>query len=98
MVFDWRSRSQMINQSTRILRALACCLILPALNACFGPDVSYVETYVVEEGAFESTVNVTGELGALRSKVINAPAIDWRFSQLKISKLVDDGKWWSRAS
>ncbi|MDE2886955.1 MAG: efflux RND transporter periplasmic adaptor subunit [Gemmatimonadota bacterium] len=65
---------------------------LAALTACAGVSAPSVETYTVKPGEFASNLIVTGELEAVRSVVVMAPPIDWRFGELKIVKLVDDGK------
>ena len=65
---------------------------LAALTACGGITAPSVDTYTVKPGVFTSNLTVTGELEAVRSVVVMAPPIDWRFGDLKIVKLVDDGK------
>lgn len=65
---------------------------LATLTACAGVSAPSVETYTVKPGEFASNLIVTGELEAVRSVVVMAPPIDWRFGELKIVKLVDDGK------
>lgn len=65
---------------------------LAALTACGAVSVPSVETYTVKPGEFTSYVTVTGELEAVRSVVVAAPSIDWRFGDLKIVTLVEDGK------
>ena len=65
---------------------------LAALTACGAISAPSVETYTVKAGEFTSSVTVTGELEAVRSVVVAAPSIDWRFGDLKIIKLVDDGR------
>ena len=67
-------------------------LCLAALTACAGVSAPSVETYTVKPAEFASNLIVTGELDAVRSVVVMAPPIDWRFGELKIVKLVDDGK------
>lgn len=67
-------------------------IFLLGLAACGNATNSAVETHTLSQGKFLSSVTVTGELEAVQSKLITAPPISWRFGQLKISKLVDDGK------
>lgn len=67
-------------------------IFLIGLIACGNATNSSVETHTLSLGKFSSRVTVTGELEAVQSKLITAPPISWRFGQLKISKLVDDGK------
>ena len=64
---------------------------LAALTACGGVVAPSVETYIVKPGEFVSNITVSGELEAVRSVVVSAPPIDWRFGDLKIVKLVEDG-------
>jgi len=67
-------------------------LFLLPLIACGNTAQTGVETYTLSPTKFLSRVTVTGELEAVRSKLITAPPISWRFGQLKIAKLIDDGK------
>lgn len=50
-----------------------------------------IPTFKVKVGEFFVNVVETGELKATRSLMITAPAIDWSFGDLKISKIIDDG-------
>ena len=50
-----------------------------------------IETYRVTRGEFLSSVTETAELAAINSELISAPNIDWRFGQLKVVQLVEDG-------
>lgn len=59
--------------------------------ACSTTTNIHVETHTVSTGVFLNRVTVTGELEAVRSKLISSPPVSWRFSPLKISKIVDDG-------
>ena len=65
---------------------------LAALTACAGAGGPSVETHTVKPAEFTSILTVTGELDAVRSVVVTAPSINWRFGQLKIVTLVEDGK------
>lgn len=65
---------------------------LAALAACGNVSTPSIETYTVKAGEFISNVIVTGELQAVRSVVVAAPSIDRRFGDLKIVKLVEDGR------
>lgn len=67
-------------------------LLLLTFIACGNTTQTGVETYTLSPTKFLSRVTVTGELEAVRSKLITAPPISWRFGQLKIAKLIDDGK------
>jgi RND family efflux transporter MFP subunit len=50
-----------------------------------------IETYKIERGEFLSSVTETGELAAINSELISAPNIDWRFGDLKVVFIVEDG-------
>jgi len=50
-----------------------------------------IETYKVVRGEFLSSVTETGELAAINSELISAPNIDWRFGDLKVIQIVEDG-------
>ena len=67
--------------------------VLVLLGAgCQSGSARDVETHTVSRGEFVNSITVTGELEAVSSKVVSAPAISWRFGQLKITRIVDDGK------
>ena len=56
-------------------------------------DTTYsVETYTVKQGDFIFSVTETGELAAVNSQTISAPSLSRRHRNLKITKLVEDGK------
>ncbi|MCE2439228.1 MAG: efflux RND transporter periplasmic adaptor subunit [Candidatus Latescibacteria bacterium] len=63
-----------------------------ALTACGAASAPPMETFTVRVGEFTSNITVTGELEAVRSEVVLAPSIDWRFGDLKIVMLIEDGK------
>lgn len=67
-------------------------LLLPLFIACGSANTATVEIHTVASGPFLNRVTVTGELEAVRSKLISAPPISWRFGDLKIVKLIEDGK------
>ena len=50
-----------------------------------------IQTYKVKRGEFFINVVETGELKATKSTMITAPTIHWRFGDLKITKIIDDG-------
>ncbi|RQW02424.1 hypothetical protein EH222_13690 [candidate division KSB1 bacterium] len=50
-----------------------------------------IETYKLTRGEFLSSVTETGELAAINSELISAPNIDWRFGQLKVAQIIEDG-------
>lgn len=51
-----------------------------------------IPTHKVKRGEFTINVVETGELKATRSTMIVAPTISWRFGDLKITKIIEDGK------
>lgn len=59
--------------------------------ACQSDEQITIETYRVERGEFLSSVTETGELKAINSELISAPNIDWRFGDLKVMQIVEDG-------
>ena len=59
--------------------------------SCQSQTDLWVETYEIERGEFVNSVTVSGELEAISSKVVTAPSISWRFGNLKISRIVEDG-------
>ena len=71
---------------------LKICFLSCLGSACRSGSSRDVETHTVARGEFVNSVTVTGELAAVSAKVISAPAISWRFGQLKITRIADDGK------
>jgi HlyD family secretion protein len=69
----------------KIIHTLTCLFLL----ACGGVSNTSVETHAVTRSEFINSITVTGELEAVRSKVISAPPV--RFGMLKIVKIVEDG-------
>ena len=51
-----------------------------------------IATFYVKKGEFISAVTETGELRAVNSMNITAPRISWRFGQLKVTSLIEDGQ------
>ncbi|MBW7995708.1 MAG: efflux RND transporter periplasmic adaptor subunit [Candidatus Glassbacteria bacterium] len=60
--------------------------------SCGSPLGSTVPVYTVARGNFQNTLTVTGDLKAVNSQVISAPALSWSMGMPKIATLVDDGK------
>ena len=50
-----------------------------------------VESFKVKKGEFNIEVVETGEIQAVEAINISSPPMSWRFGQLKITKIVDDG-------
>ncbi len=67
-------------------------LISVVLVISCGPDIkSDIETFRVKRGEFNIEVVATGEIQAVEAVNISSPAMSWRFGQLKITRIVDDG-------
>ena len=64
----------------------------PLVLSCQSQIDVQAETYVVKRGEFVNSVTVSGELEAIRSKVVTAPAISWHFGNLKVARIVEDGE------
>lgn len=81
-------------QTSRTVLPIAVLMMVatPALYGCSASGASGVEVHRVERGEFVNSVTVTGELSAVRATVIQAPSIHWRFGDLKITKIVEDGE------
>ncbi len=71
--------------------SLVTLLFVVVFFACQSENEFVIETYKVERGEFLSTVTETGELAAINSELISAPNIDWRFGDLKVVQIVEDG-------
>ncbi len=66
-------------------------LTLLVLSCSGKNEVKEIETYTVTRGEFISAVTETGELKAVNSMNISAPRLSWRFGQLTVTHLVEDG-------
>jgi HlyD family secretion protein len=66
-------------------------MVITWLFACQSKVTTEIETYKVTRGEFLSSVTETGELAAINSELISAPNIDWRFGQLKVAQIIEDG-------
>lgn len=75
------------------LASYRCVVFLAALlsGACGGITAD-VPTYKVVRGEFVNRVTVTGELAAVRSRMITAPNVSYRLGALKIVRLTTDGE------
>ena len=72
---------------TLIAATLAC-----ALASCGKKSVQQVPEAKVAQGTFYIDIYEEGEIEAINSINIASPNIPWRFGNLKISSIVDDGK------
>ena len=66
-------------------------LVYGALLSCQSQSQLDVETHTIKRGNFVNGVTVSGELEAVSSKMVTAPRISWRYGNLKVTKLVEDG-------
>ncbi|MBN2088062.1 efflux RND transporter periplasmic adaptor subunit [candidate division KSB1 bacterium] len=76
---------------TKFKTLLIVLLNLIIISGCGSKIARQIETYKVKRGEFLINVVETGELKATVSTMVSAPAIDWRFGDLKITKLIEDG-------
>lgn len=88
-----RSGNRVAGRPGRLVRAatVKACLCGVLLFAACGDTARKIPTQEVSRGEFVNRITVTGELEAVNSKVVTAPALSWRIGTLKIVKLVDDG-------
>jgi RND family efflux transporter MFP subunit len=77
---------------TQFKTFLIVLLNLIIILGCGSKIAQQIETYKIKRGEFLINVVETGELKATVSTMVSAPAIDWRFGDLKITRLIDDGK------
>jgi len=73
------------------LKSVYCLIFLTLVVTCKSGIKDQTQVFEIKPGEFLIDVVETGELKATRSTNISAPAIDWRFGELKITKLIDDG-------
>jgi len=62
------------------------------LTACNGKETTEVETTLVKKGTFSEELTEEGTIRAKNSIAITAPSISWRYGDLKLTKLIEDGK------
>ena len=62
------------------------------LTACKGKVVQEVQTTLVKRGTFSEELTEEGTVRAVNSINITAPNISYRYGNLKITSLVNDGK------
>src|SRR4030042_2673052 len=67
-------------------------LLLLFLQSCGNKTDKAIQTSKVKKGVFDIEVVESGELFAVNSINITAPAMSWRYGLLKILKIVEDGK------
>ena len=72
---------------TLIAATLACTLI-----SCDTKSIQQIPEAKVAQGTFYIDIYEEGEIEAINSISISSPNIPWRFGNLKISGIVDDGK------
>ena len=70
---------------------LRICVAMLLTLACSAKVTRHVQSSKVQRGAFHIQVVESGEVQATHSLNISSPAMSWRFGQLKITKIVDDG-------
>ena len=77
---------------TQLKKTLTTLILLTgALTACNKKVAQQVPEASVEEGSFYIDIYEEGEIEAINSINISSPNIPWRFGNLKISNIVNDG-------
>lgn len=74
------------------LSLIAAMLVCVGLASCNKQTTQQVPEAVVEQGTFYIDIYEEGEIEAINSINIASPNIPWRFGNLKISAIVNDGK------
>ena len=67
-------------------------IVALSLLGCKQGELEKINRTVVQRGHFSATLTETGELQALRSKVVIAPNYDWNYGRPKIVALEKEGK------
>ena len=67
-------------------------LFFLGLMACKGKVAQEVQTALVKRGTFSEEVTEQGTVRAVNSITITAPNISYRYGNLKITSIVNDGK------
>jgi len=66
-------------------------LSMALLTACGSKKQEEVATVEVQHGTFYIDLYEEGEVQATRSRIISSPEISWRYGNLKIATLIEDG-------
>ena len=77
---------------TKLRKPLACLLFTAgALLSCNNNPTQQIPEAKVEQGTFYIDLYEEGEIEAINSINVSSPNIPWRFGNLKISNIVNDG-------
>ena len=80
-----------MNRTTQIRPLAALLLLAVALGGCNKKVAQTVPEAKVEQGTFYIDIYEEGEIEAINSINISSPSIPWRYGNLKISNIVNDG-------
>ena len=80
-----------MNRTTQIRPFAVFLLLAVALGGCNKKVAQAVPEAKVEQGAFYVDIYEEGEIEAINSINISSPSIPWRYGNLKISNIVNDG-------
>ena len=80
-----------MNRTTQIRPLAALLLLAVALGGCNKKVAQAVPEAKVEQGTFYVDIYEEGEIEAINSINISSPSIPWRYGNLKISNIVNDG-------
>ena len=72
-------------------KTIFCLILITLVMTCKSGIDDKDQVFELKYNEFLIDVVETGELKATQSTNIAAPSIDWRFGELKIAKLIDDG-------
>jgi HlyD family secretion protein len=67
-------------------------LMLIILLSCKGKEASDIQVTKVKKGTFMEEITEQGNVEAVNSISVSAPAISYRYGALKIAKIVEDGE------
>ena len=76
---------------TKLISLFAMCVCM-GLASCNKKNTQLVPEATIEQGTFYIDIYEEGEIEAINSINVVSPNIPWRFGNLKISGIVDDGK------
>ncbi|MCE5252427.1 HlyD family efflux transporter periplasmic adaptor subunit [bacterium] len=87
-----RVKTMLRNRPLKIILPVMVFLTVCIVLWLFGGSAKDVRNYKINKGEFIATLNETGELEAVNSRIVSIPYIGWKYGwQMKLVELVEHG-------